>query len=251
MQYELDFPVIHRDVEGETIDQRSTDGYFNATAMCKVSGKKLGHYLENKTTKEFLAELSTDIGIPISELVIIHKGGVSGSLGTWVHPDIAVNLAQWLSPKFAVKVAKWVREWMSGESKPASSKLPYHLERYMENRGKVPHTHFSILGELTICLVAPLEDAGYTIPDTMVPDISEGRMFAKWLRDEKGIDTNALPTYRHRYPDGRVVDAKMYPIEVLADFRKHFNEVWLPQKAVSYFKERDPKALSHMPKMLN
>ena len=60
--------------------------------MCKAVGKMLGHYLENKTTKDFLEELASDIGIPISGLVIVRKGGKTAEQGTWVHPDVAINL---------------------------------------------------------------------------------------------------------------------------------------------------------------
>ncbi|MET4219571.1 hypothetical protein ABIB00_004794 [Bradyrhizobium sp. LB14.3] len=35
----------------------------------------------------------------------------------------------------------------------------------------------------------------------LVPDISHGKMFCKWLCDVHGIDTDALPTYRHVYED--------------------------------------------------
>jgi hypothetical protein len=175
-------------------------------------------------------------------------GGVADAQGTWVHPDVAIHLGQWCSPKFAVAVSQWVREWASGKSKPVN--LPYHIQRYMANRSEIPPTHFSMLNEMIFALIAPLESAGYTIPDDMVPDISAGRMFCKWLRDEKGIDTDALPTYTHKFDDGRVVYPKLYPNEVLADFRKHFHTVWLPTRAGKYFKERDPKALPYLPKIL-
>ena len=66
----------------------------------------------------------------------------------------------------------------------------------------------------------------------------------------KGIDTRTLPTYRHVYGDGSVVDAKLYPNSVLADFREHFYKVWLPTKASQYCKERDPKAIQYLPKLL-
>ncbi|MEJ1464988.1 MAG: KilA-N domain-containing protein [Candidatus Sedimenticola sp. (ex Thyasira tokunagai)] len=234
--------LIPHEVEGEVINQRAVDGYINATSMCKSVGKKIGHYLENKTTKEFLAELSTDVGIPISELIQSLKGGYPQNQGTWVHPDIAVNLAQWLSPKFAVQVSRWVREWMSGGT--ASTELPMHLKRYMVNRGKIPHTHFSILNEITFNLVAPLEEAGYTLPSNMVPDISQGRIFSGWLRKNKGVEPKDFPSYKHEYPDGRVFDVRLYPNEYLADFKEHFNEVWLPKHAPKYFKTRDAKALS-------
>lgn len=137
---------------------------------------------------------------------------------------------------------------MSGKS--GKTKLPYHIERYMANRSKIPHTHFSILNEMIFGLVGQMEKDGYTLPDKLIPDISMGLMFCKWLRTDKGIDTNQLPTYKHKYQDGRVVDAKLYPNSVLADFRTHFHEEWLPKRAIEYFKTRDPKALPFLQKLL-
>lgn len=107
-----------------------------------------------------------------------------------------------------------------------------------------------MLNEMIFALIAPLEMAGYTIPDDMIPDISAGRMFCKWLREKKSIDTDILPTYCHEYADGRMVYPKLYPNSVLADFRKYFHEIWFPQKALTYFTERDPKAVKYLPKLL-
>ena len=42
-------------------------------------------------------------------------------------------------------------------------------------------------------------------------------------------------TYKHCYEDGRVVDARLYPNALLADFRAHFHEVWLPTRCEAYF----------------
>jgi hypothetical protein len=245
---QLPLPLIPRTYHGAVIEQRVRDGYINATAMCKAAGKLVSDYVRVSSTKAFLAELSTDMGIPISELVQSVKGGVDQ--GTWVHPDVAIHLAQWLSPKFAVQVSKWVREWISTGKSPIRAQLPYHLRRYMANRIGIPHTHFSILTEMMQTIVAPLEQEGYTLPEKLLPGISEGRMFCRWLREVKGVDTNALPTYAHKYEDGRVVHAKLYPIELLADFRRHLHEVWIPQRAVDYFRERDANALPYLPKLL-
>lgn len=247
---QLALPVIPHQVEGNLIQQRAADGYINATAMCKAAGKLFGHYFEVKATQEFLRELSADTHLPVLDLVQAIKGGNPDLQGTWVHPQVALHLAQWLSPKFAVQVAKWVYEWLSGGATPGASKLPVHIQRYMVNRAEIPNTHFSMLNELTFALIAPLENDGYTLPEDLVPDISQGKMFSNWLRKEKGIEPKNFPTYKHRYMDGRVVDARLYPNELLADFRKHFHTVWLPTKAEAYFKERDPKALQYLPKLL-
>jgi hypothetical protein len=132
-----------------------------------------------------------------------------------------------------------------------SSSMPVHLQRYMVNRNAIPVTHFSMLNELTFGLIAPLEAEGYTLPENMVPDISEGKMFSNWIRKEKGVDPATFPSYPHKYTDGRVVNARLYPNEYLADFRAHFNNVWLPTKAVEYFGSRDTKALTYLPKLLS
>jgi KilA-N domain len=245
MKHQLLLALIPHKIQNETIEQRASDGYINATAMCKAAGKQFNDYTRTGPTKSFVQEMANETGIPVSELIQTLKGGDISRQGSWVHPDVAINLAQWLSPKFAVLVSKWVREWLSGGSKG----IPYHLRRYMANRTGIPYTHFSVLMELTFNLIAPLEDQGYRLPDHMVPDISEGRMFAQWLRDN-GIDTDAVPTYEHRYEDGRVVQAKMYPASLLPDFRKHFNEVWLPIKALDYFAKRDPQALPFLDRVL-
>lgn len=240
---QLEFVLIPHQVDNALIMQRAVDGFVNATAMCQAVGKKLSHYLENKTTKDFLEELASDAGIPASRLVIVTKGGIAAQQGTWVHPDVAINLGQWCSPKFAVAVSKWVRDWMTGKSR---AELPYHIQRYMANMSEVPHTHFSILNEMIFGVIAPLEAQGYTVPESMMPDISQGRMFCKWLRDAKGIDTDTLPTYRHTFSDGRVVHPKLYPLAVLEDFRRHLHDVWLRTRAIGYFAERSPAALPYL-----
>lgn len=58
--------LIPHEVEGKVIHQRASDGYVNATAMCKAAGKLLGDYVRLKTTDSFVSELSSDMGIHIS-----------------------------------------------------------------------------------------------------------------------------------------------------------------------------------------
>ena len=242
------FSIIPHEVDGKLINQRAVDGYVNATAMCKAVSKNFADYRRLLNTEAFLKELSSVVGIPITELVYSYQGGNPQTQGTWVHPDVAINLGQWCSPKFAVAVSRWVRDWMAGKFQKGS--LPYHVERYMANRSEIPHTHFSMLNEMMFGFVGQLEKDGYTLPEILVPDISMGKIWCKWLREKKGIATDSLPTYKHRYQDGRVVDAKLYPNSVLADFRQHFHEEWLPKHAVKYFEVKDPKALPYLQKLL-
>lgn len=246
-QYTL--PLIEHEHRGVSVPQRAKDGYVNATAMCKAAGKNWADYNRIGPTRAFFTELASEMGLPITELVQSVSGGDYRLQGTWVHPYVAINLGQWLSPQFSVQVSKWVTEWIAGGPQIVE-RMPYHLRRYVANMSAVPRTHFSVLQELTYGLIAPMEAQGYTLPDSMLPDISQGRMFADWLRKTKGLDLSNFPTYTHRYEDGRAVQARLYPNELIADFRAHFQDVWLPQRSSGYFQERDPKALPYLQAVL-
>jgi hypothetical protein len=80
-----------------------SDGMINATTLCKAGGKQLDHYKENLQTKQYLDELSSVTGIPVSELFNHIIGGKYP--GTWVHRKVGYHLAQWISPKFALHVS--------------------------------------------------------------------------------------------------------------------------------------------------
>lgn len=106
-----------------------------------------------------------------------------------------------------------------------------------------------MLNELTFNLVAPLEQAGYTLPEKMVPDISEGRVFSQWLRDNRGLS--------RRHSQHITMSTQMaghsryvYTQTNIADFKQYFNEVWLPQYAPKYFAERDQRALTLIEKIM-
>lgn len=157
-----------------------------------------------------------------------------------MHPQVAINLAQWLSPEFAVKVSQWVLDWASGgKAKPT---LPDHLRRYIVNQHKIPNTHFSMLNQMTLRLLAPMEVNGYTLPAKMMPDISLGKMFSQWCR-ENGYDPDDIehfPTYQHEFIDHRpTVKARLYPNKLMTDFNTEL-QAWLSDgRSMAYFKAKD------------
>ena len=98
------------------VEIRKSDGYVNATALCKAGGKKIAKYLENIQTKEFLKELGINEGIRILDLIDIKVGG--NHSGSWVHRKIAYHMSQWISAKFAVQVTNILDElFITGEVK--------------------------------------------------------------------------------------------------------------------------------------
>jgi len=106
-QYSLDL-IVH-EVDKSIIQQRTHDGYINATQLCKVAGKRWHQYFMPEATGSFIRALSSSLGVDRTELVQSEANDE-----VWVHPQLALHLAQWLSVDFQVKVTEWVHRWMSG-----------------------------------------------------------------------------------------------------------------------------------------
>jgi hypothetical protein len=99
---------------GIVIRYRKKDSYIHATGMCQAYNKLVGHWWQNKQTQDFLKILSPHIGIPICGLV--QKSRATGpDGGTWVHPDVAVQLAMWLDNLLTIRVIQWNRKMMTGD----------------------------------------------------------------------------------------------------------------------------------------
>lgn len=120
---------IAREINGIAIEQRERDGFVNGTAMCVAHGKLIADWFRNQETVELLTALAVDLDLEINygishnsgissisaaypDLVLSRRGSPENGGGTWVHPDLAVQLAQWCSPGFAIIVSRWVRTWM-------------------------------------------------------------------------------------------------------------------------------------------
>jgi hypothetical protein len=92
------------------IVSRSEDNYINATQLCQAGNKKFNDWYRLDSTKQLTDALNCDTGIPVSQLVDVKKGNSSEfNQGSWIHPDLAIQLAQWISPLFALQVSKWIR----------------------------------------------------------------------------------------------------------------------------------------------
>jgi hypothetical protein len=93
-----------------TIPMRE-DGYINATMLCKAGGKKFNDWNRLKNTNELITSLESETGNPVSQLINVNKGNsYKYEQGSWIHPDLAIQLAQWVNPHFAIQVSRWTRE---------------------------------------------------------------------------------------------------------------------------------------------
>ena len=124
---------------GYIIESREEDGYINITNLCKAGGKEFNNWNSLDKTKAFLKSLSTAVGIPTAVLIHLGTGSKFGTTkettGTWVHPQVAINIAQWISPQFDVKVSAWVLEvMMSGKVDITNTKSYRELQKDNKNK---------------------------------------------------------------------------------------------------------------------
>jgi hypothetical protein len=101
-------PLDVRIWNGTPISRRTTDGYVNATAVCRANGKQWSKYRESERCQTYLDALAETSEIRMFDLIESRQGQGGG---TWVHPQVAVDLARWISAPFAV----WMDGWFLGE----------------------------------------------------------------------------------------------------------------------------------------
>jgi len=106
------------------VEQRTKDGFFNATDLLKqwnlqtqnsgdVKQKTIAHYFENSATEEFMNALMAEEGFTCRNSVYVKsKARADRGGGTWMHPIMFIDFAMWLNPAFKVKVIKFVYDQM-------------------------------------------------------------------------------------------------------------------------------------------
>lgn len=91
------------------VNSRRVDHYVNATELCQAGEKRFKEWTHLDSTKELFTLLSNETGIPVSLLVESKRGQSSEyQEGTWIHPELAIQLAQWISPTFCIQISQWI-----------------------------------------------------------------------------------------------------------------------------------------------
>jgi hypothetical protein len=98
---------INLTINNHIIMFRETDKYINGTQLCKAGNKKFNDWFRLDNTKELISILESNTGIPALNLIEKKVGG--NHEGTFIHPDLAIQLAQWINPHFALQVSSWIR----------------------------------------------------------------------------------------------------------------------------------------------
>ena len=125
----MDHPaLVSRSWNGTPISRRTTDGYVNATAMCRANGKQWSKYRESDRCQTYLDALAETSEIRMFDLIESRQGQGGG---TWVHPQVAVDLARWISAPFAVWMDGWFLESVQ-QPQPAAVETTAHRLREAE-----------------------------------------------------------------------------------------------------------------------
>ena len=136
---------VSRDVNGIQVEQRVSDGFINVTAMCVAHEKELNDWFTTQDTFDLFLALAQDLEIEFKtgefrdlviprlsaskyskmfpSLVLSKRGSPETGGGTWLHPDLAIQLAQWCSKPFAIQVSRWIREWITTGKNPVYDQL--------------------------------------------------------------------------------------------------------------------------------
>lgn len=115
--------TIERKIEGIAVYQRETDGYVNATQICKahleITGerKDTSNWLQTNMAQSAIEKLSLVTGIPVTELIEVKQGGKYQ--GTWIHPRLAVRFTMWVNDDFSLFVEDWIHSWLGSGYTPA------------------------------------------------------------------------------------------------------------------------------------
>jgi hypothetical protein len=199
--------LITNTVHGVKITVRSQDGYCNATSMCKAAKKNWHDFSRLTETQKYIEVVEAETGIPASELIQSLKGG-NKQQGTWIHPDIALNLAQWLDAKTAYAVTKIVKAWMSGESRQIIDPefLMIH-KSVLDNTGRA----LVWMGDYGVTSQPPFVDGR---PVTMLGDSSERYYLTRYLgnvMDSQYLATEEVMTnhLRRQFPAVEVVNREI------------------------------------------
>jgi prophage antirepressor-like protein len=229
------------DIDGEV--------WFVASEVCKL--------LDIKNTSDAVSRLDDDEKL-VSVLPI---AGQNRSVNMVSESGLYALVFRSKKPS-----AKKFRKWVTKEVIPAVRKTgsfginrletPNFVVRFNDNWERTDKGHFSVISELFIRLYGRFEKVGYVIPNKAFdgkeirPDVSVGRMFATYLRDNHPDVADKHKMYNHLFPSGLVVEARQYENSLLPHFIQFVDDHWIPSQAPKYFKGRDKLALDYLPKLL-
>lgn len=233
-----------------TTVQIEDEVWFIASEVCKL--------LDIQNVTQAVSSLDDDEKLPY----VLHRSGQNRSVTLISESGLYALVFKSKKPS-----AKQFRKWVTKEVIPSIRKTgsfginrletPNFIIRFNDNWDRTDKGYFSIISELFIRLYGRFEKVGYQIPNKAFtgkeirPDVSVGMRFSKYLKQRYPEHLDKFKMYNHKFPNGNEVEARQYENMLLPIFIQFVDEIWIPECASDYFKERDPVALDFMPKLLS
>ena len=232
--------LISRSWNGTPIQRRTTDGYVNATAMCKANGKRWSDYRESDRCQRYLDALSELTEIPVVSLYQAIEGRNGG---TFVHPQLAVDLARWISAPFAVWMDGWFLEEVERVSqvREVQPQLPDVLTTVqrsldlLERLGGVDDRAQLLLKDIVLNHAARTAGGDLLLPGTRMLALQEAfseiggatpqeasKLATRWGKDVKKLykEENGRPPKTHKQlVNGRSCDVCDYEFDWISKLK--------------------------------
>jgi hypothetical protein len=108
--------------------------------------------------------------------------------------------------------------------------------------------YWSMLNKMVELFALPLEHNWFELPDNIIPDISTGILFNKYIKLKWYNPEKICKTYTHIYPDWRHINwVKQYPDSLYPLFTEWFQKEWLLKRCAKYIIERtDDHVLTYL-----
>lgn len=145
----------------------------------------------------------------------------------------------------AEKFSDWVvsevlptirKTWSYGTTKSLS---PMMMRFSLNSKQNSTLWYWSMLNKMVELFALPLEHNWFELPDNIIPDISTGILFNKYIKDKWYNPEKICKTYTHIYPDWREINwVRQYPDSLYPLFTEWFQKEWLKERCAKYIIER-------------
>tara|TARA_B100000949_G_scaffold186707_1_gene169023 strand:+ start:1113 stop:2093 length:981 start_codon:yes stop_codon:yes gene_type:complete len=93
------------------------DDFVNGAKLAKSAGKKLEAWNRLKSTQSYKKDLAEVMGIDMTSLSYEVSSGPREVWGTYLHPDLVIQLANWCSNQYGILMTRVMREYHGREAK--------------------------------------------------------------------------------------------------------------------------------------
>lgn len=150
----------------------------------------------------------------------------------------------------AEKFSDWVvsevlptirKTWSYGTTKSLS---PMMMRFSINSKQNSSLGYWSMLNKMVELFALPLEHNWFELPDNVIPDISTGILFSKYIKSRWYDPDKICKTYTHMYPDWRQINwVRQYPDSLYPLFTEWFQKEWLSNRCAKYLSERTDESV--------